>query len=74
MDADTAMVLGEIKGSIEGIAKCQDEHTRMLTGIDDRLRKVETKAAVHGAFGGGVVGLGMAVIVELIKARLEVAG
>ena len=74
MDADTAMTLGKIKGTIDGIAKRQEEHTHLLTGIDERLRKVETKAAVNGTIGGGVMGLGMAVIIELIKARLGTSG
>ncbi|MEO5365949.1 MAG: hypothetical protein H7831_06275 [Magnetococcus sp. WYHC-3] len=40
------------RGSLEAIAKRQEEMTRWLDGMDSRLRAVEINAALWGIAGG----------------------
>ncbi len=42
--------------------------------LDERVRAVETKAAVSGAVSGGVMGVGMALLIEAGRAFLRSVG
>lgn len=68
------MLLGEIKGLVQGLKDGQDQQAKRLDavgsrldGMDERLRKVETKSAVFGALSGGAMSIGMALIIEGLK-------
>ena len=65
------LLLGEIKGKLDLVISNQDtSHERFeerFDGLDTRLRKVETKAAINGAVTGGLVAIGF----ELAKAKLS---
>lgn len=61
---DVLLLLGEIKGEITGIKHRLDK----VDAIDSRLRDVEVRAAKNGAISGGVVGVGVALIIEASKA------
>ncbi|GAB0057933.1 hypothetical protein SIID45300_02267 [Candidatus Magnetaquicoccaceae bacterium FCR-1] len=50
---DILLRLGEINGTLEAMAKRQEEMTEWLHGLDSRLRAVEIKAALWGIAGGG---------------------
>lgn len=72
------MLLGEIKGLVQGLKDGQDMQARRLDAVDTklgemdkRLRHVETKSAVFGAVSGGAMSIGMALIIEGLKGWLH---
>lgn len=67
MNDQHLMLLGEIKGKVDGLANADEQHSEILRSIDSRLRTVEQKAAVNGAVSGGVVSVGMALIIEAAR-------
>jgi len=71
---EVMFMLGKIKGQLEGVQKSVDAQNVSVTNIDKRLRTVEKSAAVHGAVGGGLVGVGIALISESIKAAFKTHG
>lgn len=80
-DTKALLLLGEIKGIVQGLKDGQDVmHRRMdgfhvsLTNMDTRLRTVEQKAAVMGAGAGAAMSLGVALIVEGVKIWLSGPG
>lgn len=101
------ILLGEIKGLVQGLKSGQDLQAKRLDqldqnvqerfsqveerfdekfgaletkfdakldSIDGRLRTVEQKAAVMGALSGGAMSVGVALIVEGVKAWLNRGG
>lgn len=75
------LLLGEIKGIVQGLKDGQDvQNKRMdglettLGGMDDRLRTVEQKSAVIGAVSGGAMSVGIALIIEGLKQWLGRGG
>lgn len=64
MNDQHLLLLGEIKGKVEGLASADETQAELLRSIDSRLRTVEQKAAVNGAVSGGIVSVGMALIIE----------
>lgn len=78
MSDQQMMMLGEIKGLVKALQDGQDTlHARLETrmdAMDGRLRSVEQRAAVGGAISGGVMGVGMALIVESVQSLLRAAG
>jgi len=72
MNADESRLLGEIKGKldlvIDGQAEQKQSFEMKLDGLDERLRKVENKAALNGAISGGIISIGMAIAIEKLKA------
>lgn len=72
------LLLGEIKGQLGQVIENQKTNDEKLTrrfdaiderfdGFDTRLRTVEQKAAVTGAFAGGVASVAVALAIEKIK-------
>lgn len=59
-----ALLLGEIKGKLDLVIANQDAQGTKLDGLDTRLRKVETRAALNGALSGGLVSVGVALMIE----------
>lgn len=81
MNMQQLLLLGEIKGLVQGLKDGQDATNERLDKIDGRmdsmdgrLRAVEQRAAVIGAASGGVMALGTALIVESIKGWLNSHG
>ncbi len=66
------LLLGEIKGKLDLVISGQERQDEKMGSIDDRLRRVETKAALNGAAAGGVVGLGIALAQAKLKALLGI--
>ncbi|MBP9100490.1 MAG: hypothetical protein KBF68_03745 [Nitrosomonas sp.] len=64
MGEDHILLLGEIKGKLDQVIQGQNETKQMVTSMDGRLRKVETKATVLGAGAGALVSVGIAIMVE----------
>ena len=71
------LLLGEIKGIVQGLKEGQDLQTRRIDTMqgsiekmDGRLRVVEQKAAVVGAVSGGAMSVGVALIIEGLKTWL----
>ena len=68
---ENLLLLGEIKGKLDLVISNQDQRhieiTKQLTGMEDRLRKVEIKAATTGAITGGLVAIGF----ELAKSKIS---
>lgn len=85
LDTDESMMLGRIDGKLDGITAHlgrQDQRldvldkrvNERLDGMDTRLRDVEKRAAVAGAFSGTAVSVGMALIIEGVKQWLRGGG
>lgn len=64
MDEDHILLLGEIKGKMDSLLKEQAETKTLVTGIDSRLRRVETRSTVLGAGAGALVSVGVALMIE----------
>lgn len=71
MNSDENRLLGEIKGKLDLVIDNQntqnEQFTKKLDGLDTRLRKVETKAALNGAVAGGIMSIGIAIVIEKLK-------
>ena len=74
MKDDHLVMLGHIKGQLEGIQKEQVAQGVTLTKVDGRLRHVERKSAMIGAGSGGIISVGIAVIIETIKHKSGFGG
>lgn len=75
------LLLGEIKGIVQGLRDGQvatnerlDKIDERFEGFDRRLRHVEQRAAVFGAASGGAMAIGTALIIEGIKVWLGRGG
>lgn len=75
---ENLILLGEIKGQLGQVIENQkiskEELNKRLDNIDTRfnkfdtrLRTVEQRAAVSGAFAGGLVSVGIALAIEKLK-------
>ena len=67
MSEEIQRELGSISSTLEHIKETQANHGEMLSGMDDRLRKVETRSALNGAITGGVMALAVAFIKDTFK-------
>lgn len=68
------VLLGEIKGIVEGLKagqQSQIEQLQALGGrvdqVDTRLRAVEQRSAALGAVSGGAMAIGIQLIIESLK-------
>lgn len=68
------LLLGEIKGLVQSLKDGQDLTNSRLDRMDERLRTVEQRAALNGAVSGGVMGVGMALIVESVRSWMRISG
>lgn len=64
-----AQTLGEIHGLVKAMKDEQNRQGQQLTGMDGRLRNVEMAGAKSGMVSGGVVSIGMALLIEGLKAK-----
>ncbi|AXE33108.1 MULTISPECIES: hypothetical protein [Chromobacterium] len=62
--------LGRIEGKLDMIVASQATQNERLDAMDGRLRHVEQQAARAGAISGGIVAVGTAIAVELVKRAL----
>ncbi|MBX9268765.1 hypothetical protein ACPRNU_01950 [Chromobacterium vaccinii] len=62
--------LGRIEGKLDMIVASQSVQNERLDAMDGRLRHVEQQAARAGAISGGIVAVGTAIAVELVKRAL----
>lgn len=73
------LLLGQIHGIVDQLRQGQQAQAQAaaelgkrldgrLDKLDDRLRTVEQKAALNGAVSGGVMGIGVALAIEGLKA------
>lgn len=74
MSDENTLLLGEIKGKMDLLIDGQNRTNERLDSMDTRLRKVETKAAVNGAFAGGIISVGFALAQEKLKTLLGIGG
>ena len=59
--------LGRIEGKLDMIVDSQAKQNVRLDAMDARLRHVEQQAAKAGAISGGIVAVGTALAVEMVK-------
>lgn len=62
--------LGRIEGKLDMIVASQAIQGDRLDAMDQRLRHVEQQAAKAGAISGGIVAVGTALAVEMVKRTL----
>lgn len=62
------LLLGEIKGKLEMLTDSVCDLADGTQRMDTRLGKLETRAAMHGAMAGGVISVGLALVIEKLKA------
>ncbi|MBF0272309.1 MAG: hypothetical protein HQL98_09635 [Magnetococcales bacterium] len=67
---DLLLSMGKVQGSLEAIREQQQHQTDWMARLDERLRRVERKAAVNGMIGGGVMAAGLSVLADLLKTRM----
>lgn len=72
------LLLGEIKGIVQGLKDGQDvlgrrvdEMQESIASMDGRLRAVEQRSAVVGAVSGGAMSVGIAILIEGLKQMLH---
>lgn len=70
MSHELARLLGNIEGKLDMVISGQDEMKDKISSIDNRLRKVETRATVLGAGAGAMVSVGVALMIEQGKTTL----
>lgn len=64
MTEDHILLLGEIKGKLDQMITGQDQIKEKVDGMDNRLRKVETRSTMLGAGAGAMVSVGIALAIE----------
>ena len=68
MSEEIHRALGRIEGQLNGIGKRLDGHGQQLTAIDGRLRDAETAAARAGGKYGAMTSIGIALLIESVRA------
>ncbi|MEW6416172.1 MAG: hypothetical protein AB1482_13075 [Pseudomonadota bacterium] len=69
-----SLLLGEIKGKLEMLTDTVGNLADGTQRLDERLGKLETRAAAHGALAGGLISVGLALIIEKIKSMTGMGG
>lgn len=72
MNDDHILLLGKINGKLDLVIEQQKDHGAQLNTLDDRLRKVEKKAAIGGALVGGLVSIGVELIADPIRRHIGI--
>lgn len=67
---DLLLGMGKVQGILEAIQRRQQDQTRWMAKLDDRLRIVERKAAIQGMVGGAVVALILGALSHIFKGAL----
>lgn len=66
-NSELTRALGRIEGKLDMIVASQTSQNERLDAMDERLRHVEQQAARAGAVSGGIVAVGTAMAVELVR-------
>lgn len=69
LNPQEAQTLGEIHGLVKAMRDEQTRQGQQLHGLDGRLRDVETAGAKSGMVSGGVMSIGVALLIEGLKAK-----
>ncbi|WP_293766616.1 hypothetical protein [uncultured Aquitalea sp.] len=69
-NTELTRALGRIEGKLDMIVDSQAKQNVRLDAMDARLRHVEQQAAKAGAISGGIVAVGTALAVEMVKRAL----
>lgn len=64
MSEEIARLLGEVSGKLDVVMANQDKSDAKIDGMDNRLRKVETRSTMLGAGAGALVSVGVALMIE----------
>lgn len=64
------LMLGQIRGQLDGLSGAVTKIDSTVEKIDGRLRKVEMRAAINGGITGGVAGVGLSLLTAKLKATL----
>ncbi len=67
MGDEHTLLLGEIKGKVEAMDSKISDMQATTCSINERLLKLETQGAKHGAIAGGFVAVGIALLIEKMK-------
>lgn len=67
MSEALARELGRLNATLEHMKDEQSRQGQMLNGMDERLRKVETRSAINGAVTGGVMAVAVSFAKEMLK-------
>ncbi|MCG8993230.1 hypothetical protein LH427_09620 [Laribacter hongkongensis] len=69
-NTELTRALGRIEGKLDMIVASQSSLNERMDSMDGRLRHVEQQAAKAGAISGGIVAVGTALAVEMVKRAL----
>ncbi|WP_215782028.1 hypothetical protein [Paludibacterium sp. B53371] len=69
-NTELTRALGRIEGKLDMIVASQSSLNERMDNMDSRLRHVEQQAAKVGAISGGIVAVGTALAVEMVKRAL----
>lgn len=69
-NTELTRALGRIEGKLDMIVASQSSLNDRMDNMDSRLRHVEQQAAKVGAISGGIVAVGTALAVEMVKRAL----
>ena len=73
-DDDLQRSLGRVEGKLDMVIEGQETANETMASLDERLRKVETKAAINGAVAGGLISIGLTLATEKLKATFGIGG
>ena len=69
MSDEVLRAIGKLEGKVDILLEQQKSVSSKLDDQDARLRGVETKGAVYGTIGGGVVSIGISLLVASLKSK-----
>jgi len=69
-DTNIERSLGRIEGQLSALVVQNTQLATKVGKIDDRLRNVETRSAVHGAGAGLLSAVGVTMVVEYLRSRI----
>ncbi len=71
---DLLLSIGKMQGVLETIQLRQQEQTKWMSKLDERLRNVERKAALNGLLAGGLVGVVVGVLGPFVRSVFSLNG
>ncbi|MBF0357912.1 MAG: hypothetical protein HQL70_04840 [Magnetococcales bacterium] len=64
---DLLLSTGKMEGILEAIQRRQQEQSKWMNKLDERLRNVEKKAALNGLVAGGMVGVVVGILGHVFR-------